>query len=134
MLAYGYIPLECTFCPAVSHFLGKLDIVLFKEFKQSFLFDTDAEIGIFKFGGSDITVRLHQLMIAAVHLHTDFINGTVDSLRFDTFARSTVVLHVPQPQGNIHLATELFNLSVHRKAAHQWQVAVGLLTAFLYIE
>ena len=40
----------------------------------------------------------------------------------------------PQPQGNIHLATELFNLSVHRKEAHQWQVAVGLLTAFLYIE
>ena len=58
----------------------------------------------------------------------------VDSLRFDTLARSTVVLHVPQPQGNVHLATKLFNLSVHRKAAHQRQVAVGLLAAFLHVK
>ena len=33
-----------------------------------------------------------------------------------------------------HFATELLNLSVHRKAAHQWQVAVGLCTAFLHVE
>ena len=44
------------------------------------------------------------------------------------------VLHVPQAQGNIHLATELLNLSVHRNATHQRQVAVGFLTAFLHVE
>ena len=33
-----------------------------------------------------------------------------------------------------HLAAELFNLSIHRKAAHQWQVAVGLCTAFFHVE
>ena len=114
MLANGYITLECSLCPAVSHFLGKLRIMLFKEFQQGFLLNADAKICIFQFGGSGISVRLHQFLIAAVYFHTDFVNGTIDSLRFDTLARSPVVLHIPQPQWNIHLATELFNLSVHR--------------------
>ena len=130
----GFVALVCSLRPAVSDFLGKLAIVLLKEFQQGFLLDTDTEIGIFEFGGSDISVRLHQFLVAAVHLHPNLVNRTVDSLRFDTFARSTVVLHVPQAQGNIHLATELLNLSVHRNATHQRQVAVGFLTAFLHVE
>ena len=28
----GYVTLECSLCPAVSHFLGKLGIVLLEEF------------------------------------------------------------------------------------------------------
>lgn len=118
----------------MSDFLGKLAIVLLKEFQEGFLLDTDTEIGIFEFGSGDISVRLHQFLITAVCLHSDFIDGNVDFLRFYTFAQSTVVLHIPQPQRNIHLAAELFNLSVHRKAAHQRQVAVGFLTAFLNVE
>ena len=57
-------------------------------------------------------------LAAAVYLHTDFIYRKVDSLRFDTLARSTAVPHVPQPWGNVHLTTELFNLAVHRDTAH----------------
>lgn len=52
------------------------------------------------------------------YLHTDFIHCTIDFLRFGTLTRSLVVLHVPQPQGNIHLATELFDFTVHRDTAH----------------
>ena len=73
------------------------------------------------------------MSLAAVYLHTDFIYCKVDSLRFDALARSTAVLHVPQAWGNVHLATELFNLAVHRDTAHQWQVAVRLLAAFLHV-
>ena len=43
-------------------------------------------------------------------------------------------IHVPQPWGNVHLATELFNLAVHRDTAHQRQIAVGLLAAFLHVK
>lgn len=134
MLAYGLITGKCSFGTAVSDFLCKLRIVLLKEFQQGFLLYTDAEIGVFQFGGGYISVRLHQFLVSAVHLHPNLVNRTVDSLRFGTLARSTVVLHVPQVGRNVHLAAELFNLSVHRKAAHQWQVAVGLCTAFLHIE
>lgn len=74
---------------------------------------------LFQLGGGNITVRLHQLLVAAVNLHTDFIHRKVDTLCIDTFSRSTVVLHVPQTQENVHLANELFNRSVHRKAARQ---------------
>ena len=119
MLVNGLVALECTLSPAVPDFLGKFAVVLLKKLQQGFLLDTDTKIGIFEFGSGDISVRLHQFLITAVYLHTDFINGMVDSLCFDTFARSTVVFHIPQSQGNIHLATELFNLSVHRKAVHQ---------------
>ena len=34
----------------------------------------------------------------------------------------------------IHFATELFNLAVHRDTAHQRQVAVRLLAAFLHVK
>ena len=73
--------------------------------------------GVFELGGGNITVRLHQFLVAAVHLHTDFIHRKVDSLCFDALARSTVVLHDPQAWGNVHLATELFNLAVSRWTA-----------------
>ena len=134
MVADRPITGECPLRPAVSDFLGKLGVVLFKQFQQGFLLDTDTEIGIFQLGGGNIPVRLHQLLITAVYLHTNFINGKIDSLRFGALARSTVVLHVPQSWGNVHLATELFNLAVHRDTAHQRQVAVRLLTAFLHVK
>ena len=125
---------ECPLRPAVPDFLGELGVVLLEQLQQGFLLDADTEIGVFQLGGSNIPVRLHQFLVAAVYLHSDFIHREVDSLRFDALARSTVVLHVPQPQGNVHLATKLFNLSVHRKAAHQRQVAVRLLAAFLHVK
>ena len=134
MLADGLITVKCSFGSAMPDFLRKLGIVLLKEFQQGFLLDTDAEIGIFQFGSGYIPIRLHQFLVSAVYLHTNLVNRMVDSLRFGTLARSTVVLHVPQVWGNIHLAAELLNLSVHHKAAHQCQIAVGLCTAFLHIE
>lgn len=124
----------CPLRPAVPDFLGKLAVVLLKEFQQGFLLDTDTEIGVFELGGCNIPVRLHKLLIAAVHVHTDFIDGMVDSLRLDALARSTAVFHVPQAWGNVQLAAELFNLAVHGKTAHQGQVAVGFGTAFLHVE
>ena len=33
VLYIGIIPLECYLCPAVSHFFGKLGIVLLEEFR-----------------------------------------------------------------------------------------------------
>ena len=134
MAANRLIASECPLHPAVPDFLGELGVVLLEQFQQGFLLDADTEIGVFELGGGNIPVRLHQFLIASVYLHPNFVNRTVDSLRFDTLARSTVVLHVPQVWGNIHLAAELLNLSVHHKAAHQWQIAVGLCTAFLHIE
>lgn len=64
---------ECPLCPAVPDFLLKLGVVLLEQLQQGFLLDTDTEIGVFEFGGGNITVRLHQLLIATVYLHTDFI-------------------------------------------------------------
>ena len=118
VLADGQITGECSLCPAVSDFLCKFCIVLLEQLQQGFLFDTDTEIGVFELGGGYIPVRLHKLLIAAVHVHTDFIDSTVDSLRLDALARSTAVFHVPQAWGNVHLAAELFNLAVHGKTAH----------------
>ena len=132
MVADRPITGECTLRPAVPDFLLKLGVVLLEQLQQSFLLDADTEIGVFEFGGGNISVRLHQFLVAAVYLHTDFIYRKVDSLRFDALAQSTAVLHVPQPWGNVHLATELFNLAVHRDTAHQRQVAVRLLAAFLH--
>jgi len=134
MVADRPITGKCTLRPAVPDFLLKLGVVLLEQFQQCFLLDADTEIGVFELGGGNITVRLHQFLVAAVHLHTDFIHRKVDSLCFDALARSTVVLHVPQAWGNVHLATELFNLAVHRDTAHQRQVAVGLLAAFLHVK
>ncbi len=134
MVADRPIACKCPLRPAVPDFLLKLGVVLLEQLQQGFLLDADAEIGVFEFGGGNITVRLHQFLVAAVYLNTDFIHRKVDSLRFDTLARSTAVLHFPQAWGNVHLATELFNLAIHRDTAHQRQVAVGLLAAFLHVK
>ena len=134
VLADGYITLVCSLRSAVPHFLGELGVVLLEQLQQGLLLDTDTEIGVFELGSGNIPVRLHKLLIAAVHVHTDFIDGTVDSLRLDALARSTAVFHIPQAWGNVQLAAELFNLAVHCKTAHQGQVAVGLRTAFLHVE
>lgn len=95
MLVNGLVALESTLSSAVPDFFCKLAVVLFKEFQKSFLLDSDTEVGIFEFGSGDISVCLHQFLITAVYLHTDLINGYVDFLRLDTFARSTVVFHIP---------------------------------------
>ena len=134
MVADRPIACKCPLRPAVPDFLLKLGVVLLEQLQQSFLLDADTEIGVFEFGGGNITVRLHQFLITAVYIHTDFIYRKVDSLRFDALARSTAVLHVPQAWGNVHLATELFNLAVHRDTAHQRQVTVRLLAAFLHVK
>lgn len=134
MVADRPIACKCPLRPAVPDFLLKLGVVLLEQLQQSFLLDADTEIGVFEFGGGNITVRLHQFLVAAVYLNTDFIHRKVDFLRFDTLARSTAVLHFPQAWGNVHLATELFNLAIHRDTAHQRQVAVGLLAAFLHVK
>ena len=134
MVADRPIACKCPLRPAVPDFLLKLGVVLLEQLQQSFLLDADTEIGVFEFGGGNITVRLHLFLVAAVYLNTDFIHRKVDFLRFDALARSTARFHVPQPQGNVHLVTELFNLSVHRTAAHLRQVAVGFFAAFLHVK
>lgn len=134
MVADRPIACKCPLRPAVPDFLLKLGVVLLEQLQQSFLLDADTEIGVFEFGGGNITVRLHQFLVAAVYLNTDFIHRKVDFLRFDTLARSTAVLHFPQAWRNVHLATELFNLAIHRDTAHQRQVAVRLLAAFLHVK
>ena len=134
VIADPLIALECPLRPTAPDSLGELGIMLLEEFRQGSLLDTDTEIGVFQLGGGNITIRLHQFLIVAIYFHTDFIHYKVDFLRFDTLARSTPRLYVPQPQGNIHLATEPFNLSVHRKAAHQRQVAIPILAAFLHVK
>ena len=134
MVADRPIACKCPLRPAVPDFLLKLGVVLLEQLQQSFLLDADTEIGVFEFGGGNITVRLHQFLVAAVYLNTDFIHRKIDFLRFDALARSTAVLHFPQAWGNVHLATELFNLAIHRDTAHQRQVAVRLLAAFLHVK
>ena len=47
---------KCPLRPAVPDFLLKLGVVLLEQLQQSFLLDTDSEIGIFEFGGGYITV------------------------------------------------------------------------------
>lgn len=76
---------ECPLRPAVPDFLGELCVVLHEQPQQGFLLDADTEIGVFEFGSDDITVRLHEFLVATVHLHTDFIYRKVDSLRFLLF-------------------------------------------------
>lgn len=82
---------ECPLRPAVPDLLGELGVVLLEQLQQGFLLDADTEIGVFELGGGNIPVRLHQFLVAAVYLHSDFIHREVDSLRFDALARSTVV-------------------------------------------
>ena len=90
MVADRLIASECSLCPAVPDFLLKLGIVLPEQLQQGFLLDADTEIGIFQLGGCNIPIRLHQFLVTTVYLHPNFVNRTVDSLRFDTLARSTL--------------------------------------------
>lgn len=53
------ITCKCILRPAEPGLLFKLGDVLFEQFQQGFLLDAYTEIGIFEFGGDDITVRLH---------------------------------------------------------------------------
>ena len=99
MVADRPIRVNVPLRPAVPDFLGELGVVLLEQFQQGFLLDADTEIGVFEFGGGYITVRLHQFLIAAVYLHTDFIYCKVDSLRFDAFARSTTCSSRPTTVG-----------------------------------
>ncbi len=69
-----------------------------------------------------------------VRINLPLSENTLAFPRLDAPARSTAVFHVPQAWGNVQLAAELFNLSVHGKTAHQWQIAVGFGTAFLHVE
>ena len=59
MVADRPITGKCPLRPAVSDFLLKLGVVLLEQLQQGFLLDADAEIGVFEFGGGNITVRLH---------------------------------------------------------------------------
>lgn len=86
MAANRLIASECPLRPAVPDFLGELGVVLLEQFQQGFLLDTDTEIGIFQLGGGNIPVRLHQFLITAVYLHSDFTNNKVDFLRFGALA------------------------------------------------
>lgn len=117
-----------------THLFPVFDIVLFEEFQQRFLLYPDTEVGIPQFGCRDIAVRLHQLLIAAVHLDADFIHGKVDLHGLDALARRPAVLHVPQTRRNVHFATELFDLAIYCKTAHQRQIAVGTGAAFLHVK
>ena len=110
------------------------DIVLFEEFQQCFLLYPDTEIGITQFSRSNITVRLHQLLIAAVDIDADFIDGKVDLHGFDAFAHGAPILHVPQTRRNVHFATELFDLAIDGKTAHQRQIARRAGAAFLRVK
>ena len=78
-----------------THLFPVFDIVLFEEFQQRFLLYSDTEVGIPQFGGRDIAVRLHQLLIAAVHLDADFIDGKIDLHGLDALARRPAVLDIP---------------------------------------
>ena len=78
-----------------THLFPVFDIVLFEEFQQRFLLYSDTEVGIPQFGGRDIAVRLHQLLIVAVHLDADFIDGKIDLHGLDALARRPAVLDIP---------------------------------------
>ena len=86
MAANRLIASECPLRPAVPDLLGELGVVLLEELQQGFLLDADTEIGVFELGGGNIPVRLHQFLITAVYLHSDFTNNKVDFLRFGALA------------------------------------------------
>ena len=134
VVAYGAVTGVGGFSTAVSYFLLELDIMLLEKFDECFLLHSDTEIGIFEFGGCDISVTTHQLLIVAVHIHSDSVNSCIDFLCFEALARSTTILDIPQTGWNIHLATELLYFAINGKTAHQRKISVRLLAAFLHIE
>ena len=70
---------------------SSLYIMLLEEFYPCLLLDSDTKIGIFEFGGCNITIATHQLLIEAVYIHTDSINRCVDFLCFKTLAWGTTI-------------------------------------------
>ena len=94
-LTHAAVLFPCGDLTVETHLFPVFDIVLFEEFQQRFLLYSDTEVGIPQFGGRDIAVRLHQLLIAAVHLDADFIDGKIDLHGLDALARRPAVLDIP---------------------------------------
>ena len=89
-LTHAAVLFPCGDLTVETHLFPVFDIVLFEEFQQRFLLYSDTEVGIPQFGGRDIAVRLHQLLIAA-----DFIDGKIDLHGLDALARRPAVLDIP---------------------------------------
>ena len=134
MPVYGTVAVVCPLHAAVSHFLDELPVVLLEELQQRLAFHAQPEAGVPQPGGGDITVGLHQLLVTAVHVHTYPVNRRIDFLRLGALARGTCRFHVPKFRGHVQLATELLDFAVHRKTAHQGEIAVGSLAALLHVE
>ena len=94
-LTHAAVLFPCGDLTVETHLFPVFDIVLFEEFQQRFLLYSDTEVGIPQFGGRDIAVRLHQLLIVAVHLDADFIDGKIDLHGLDALARRPAVLDIP---------------------------------------
>ena len=92
-LTHAAVLFPCGDLTVETHLFPVFDIALFEEFQQRFLLYS--EVGIPQFGGRDIAVRLHQLLIAAVHLDADFIDGKIDLHGLDALARRPAVLDIP---------------------------------------
>ena len=131
---YGTVAVVCSLHAAVSHFLDELLIVLLEELQQRLAFYAQPEAGVPQPGGGDIAVGLHQFLVTAVHVHTYPVNRRIDFLRLGALARGTCRFHVPKFRGHVQLAAELLDFAVHRKTAHQGEIAVGSLAALLHVE
>ena len=91
-------------------------------------------------GGLYVRVACH--MVGQTHLETALSAYLFEYFVTTAVARNGENMTVPSQSlvflydtlGNVHLATELFNLAVHRDTAHQRQVAVRLLAAFLHVK
>ena len=134
MPVYGTVAVVCSLHAAVSHFLDELPVVLLEEFQQRLAFHAQPEAGVPQPGGGDIAVGLHQFLVTAVHVHTYPVNRRIDFLRLGALARGTCRFHVPKFRGHVQLAAELLDFAVHRKTAHQGEIAVGSLAALLHVE
>ena len=131
---YGTVAVVCSLHAAMSHFLDELLIVLLEELQQRLAFHAQPEAGVPQPGGGDIAVGLHQFLVTAVHVHTYPVNRRINFLRLGALARGTCRFHVPKFRGHVQLAAELLDFAVHRKTAHQGEIAVGSLAALLHVE
>ena len=131
---YGTVAVVCSLHAAVSHFLDELLVVLLEELQQRLAFHAQPEAGVPQPGGGDIAVGLHQFLVTAVHVHAYPVNRRIDFLRLGALARGTCRFHVPKFRGHVQLAAELLDFAVHRKTAHQGEIAVGSLAALLHVE
>ena len=131
---YGTVAVVCPLHAAVSHLLDELPVVLLEELQQRLAFHAQPEAGVPQPGGGDIAVGLHQFLVTAVHVHTYPVNRRIDFLRLGALARGTCRFHVPKFRGHVQLAAELLDFAVHRKTAHQGEIAVGSLAALLHVE